>query len=51
MARLLRAVCHTRRTAMNPMNNITKLILTNFKRFDTLNLDLDPRMNILIGDN
>ena len=36
---------------MHPMNNITKLILTNFKRFDTLNLDLDPRMNILIGDN
>lgn len=33
------------------MNNITKLILTNFKRFDTLDLDLDPRMNVLIGDN
>lgn len=33
------------------MNSITKLILTNFKRFGTLNLGLDPRMNILIGDN
>lgn len=33
------------------MKNITKLILTNFKRFGTLNLGLDPRMNILIGDN
>ena len=33
------------------MKNITKLILTNFKRFDTLCLNLDPRMNILIGDN
>jgi len=31
--------------------NIKKLILTNFKRVDTLCLNLDPRMNILVGPN
>lgn len=51
MARLLRAAFHTRRAAKGPMKNITKLILINFKRFDTLDLELDPTMNILIGDN
>ena len=33
------------------MYTIKKLILQNFKRFKDLIIDLDPEMNILIGDN
>lgn len=33
------------------MRTIKKLILKNFKRFKTLELDFDKELNILIGDN
>lgn len=33
------------------MKTITKIILSNFKRFKQFQLDLDPKLNILIGDN
>lgn len=33
------------------MKNIVKIKLINFKRFEVLELELDPVMNLLIGDN
>jgi putative ATP-dependent endonuclease of OLD family len=33
------------------MKTITKIILSNFKRFETFELDCDESLNILIGDN
>lgn len=36
---------------MNFMITISKIKLHNFKRFQDLTLDLDPKMNIFIGDN
>lgn len=33
------------------MKNITRLKLVNFKKFKTLNVEFDPHLNILIGDN
>jgi putative ATP-dependent endonuclease of the OLD family len=33
------------------MKTITKIILSNFKRFKHFELDADPKLNILIGDN
>jgi predicted ATP-dependent endonuclease of OLD family len=33
------------------MITISKIILCNFKRFEHLELDLDPEMNVFIGDN
>ena len=33
------------------MKTISKIILHNFKRFSHLEIDLDPTMNIFVGDN
>lgn len=33
------------------MPTITKVVLRNFKRFESLDLLLDPRVNVLLGDN
>lgn len=33
------------------MKTITKIILSNFKRFKHFEFDADPKLNILIGDN
>jgi len=33
------------------MKTIQKIVMSNFKRFDAFELDCDPTMNILIGDN
>lgn len=33
------------------MNNITKIKLLNFKRFETFEVEFDDKINILIGDN
>jgi putative ATP-dependent endonuclease of OLD family len=33
------------------MKTITKLVLKNFKRFRTLELDFDNELNILVGGN
>jgi len=33
------------------MKTITKIVLSNFKRFETLDLQVDEALNILIGDN
>lgn len=33
------------------MKTITKIILSNFKRFKQFTLDFDPKINLLIGDN
>lgn len=33
------------------MNTITRIVLSNFKRFKEFDLELDPELNILIGDN
>lgn len=33
------------------MKTITKIVLANFKRFETLDLQVDEELNILIGDN
>lgn len=32
------------------MKTITKIVLSNFKRFQNLELNLEPELNILIGD-
>ncbi|MEF9506803.1 AAA family ATPase [Burkholderia sp. 1B3(2022)] len=33
------------------MPTIEKLVLSNFKKFDSLELEFDPQLNLLIGDN
>lgn len=33
------------------MKKITKVVLSNFKRFKHFALDIDPKLNLLIGDN
>ena len=33
------------------MKTITKIVLSNFKRFETLDLQVDEELNIFIGDN
>lgn len=33
------------------MKTITRIVLSNFKRFETLDLQVDEELNILIGDN
>lgn len=33
------------------MNTIERIVLSNFKRFENFNLELDANLNILIGDN
>ena len=33
------------------MNNITKIKLLNFKRFETFEVEFDDKINLLIGDN
>lgn len=33
------------------MNHILKIKLFNFKRFDTFEVEFDPKLNIIVGDN